>query len=321
MSQIFRSDDVVPGDRVVVRQRRGEHASDIVGHVVSLDPLTIRPQNVGGIPSDKEAIEVTDLHIIKKLSPRTVRNSEIRAVETATARAFPGQEQVLIDGWLTRAGAEIAERSNSAVPIGHSAGFNPVPLEKIAAFYAERDMPVQLCIPERIGKPALKLVEAQPDRWALGEEIVVMVREGLDGVVDKHVLVSDAPDDEWLAMYHYRGQALPERAVLDLAQRIEGKIGFAKLIEGGRTIAVTRATITESDDGRRWLGYSAVEVAPEYRRQGYGTRLTRSVLAWGAAEGADAAYLQVRASNVAGLALYHGAGFVEHHRHRYARLV
>ena len=85
MSRIFRSDAVAVGDRVVVRQRRGEHASDIIGHVVSLDPLVIRPQEVGGFPSSKEAIEVTDLHIIKKLSPRTVRNSEIRALEQRLA--------------------------------------------------------------------------------------------------------------------------------------------------------------------------------------------------------------------------------------------
>ena len=74
MSRIFRSDDVGVGDRVVVRQRRGEHASDIIGHVVSLDPLVVRPQEVGGFPSSKEAIEVANVHIIKKLSARTVRN-------------------------------------------------------------------------------------------------------------------------------------------------------------------------------------------------------------------------------------------------------
>lgn len=44
-------------------------------------------------------------------------------------------------------------------------------------------------------------------------------------------------------------------------------------------------------------------------------------MAWGAANGADAAYLQVVASNQAGIGLYEKLGFVEHHRHRYAELV
>lgn len=317
MSRVFRSDPVAVGDRVVVRQRRGELASDVIGVVEKLEPLTVRRGD--------ELVEIGEVHIMKRLSPRTVRNSDIRAIETATARAFPGQEQQLIDGWLLRAGAEIAERSNSATPIGHSAGFTAVPMVEIEEFYRSRQMAVRLLVPERIGKPALRLIEAAPERWELGEEIVVMSRE-LDGAgaEDPAVRVDAQPDAEWLAMYHYRGQALPAGAVRDLAQRIDGQIGFARLTEGGaeggRTVAVTRATITASDDGRRWLGYSAVEVAPEYRRRGYGTRLGQAVLAWGAAQGADHAYLQVRASNSAGIALYTKLGFVEHHRHRYARL-
>lgn len=314
MSRIFRSDPVSVGDRVVVRRVRGELASDVIGFVESVSPLVVRRGD--------ELVDIGEYHVMKRLSPRTVRNSDIRAIEAATARAFPGQEQELIDGWLLRAGAEIAERSNSATPIGHSAGFGMVPLDAIEAFYSERDMPVQLLVPERIGKPALRLIEAAPERWELGEEIVVMSAELGESPTssDPDVRVDAEPDAEWLAMYHYRGQALPEGAVRDLAQRIDGQIGFARLAIDGRTVAVTRATITASDDGRNWLGYSAVEVAPEYRRQGLGTRLGNAVLAWGAQQGADNAYLQVRASNAAGIGLYEKLGFVEHHRHRYARL-
>ncbi|MGV0376039.1 N-acetylglutamate synthase, CG3035 family [Corynebacterium hadale] len=322
MSRIFRSDEVAVGDRVVVRQRRGEMASDVIGHVLSLNPLVIRPQEVGGFPSFKDAVEIRDVHIIKKLSPRTVRNSDIRAIETATARAFPGQEQQLIDGWLARSGAEIAERSNSAAPIGHSASLQPVPLDALREFYAERNMPVQLLVPERIGKPALRLIEGHPDRWELGEEILVMTAPCEDDSAEPagaDFRVDDTPDADWLAMYHFRGAALPEDTVLDLASHIEGRIAFARLERGGRTVAVTRATLTESDDGRTWLGYSAVEVAEDCRRQGLGTQLTRQLLAWGAQQGAERAYLQARVSNTAALAMYHKLGFLEHHRHRYAR--
>lgn len=314
MSRIFRSDPVSVGDRVVVRRVRGELASDVIGVVESVSPLLVRRGD--------ELVDIGEYHVMKRLSPRTVRNSDIRAIEVATARAFPGQEQELIDGWLLRAGAEIAERSNSATPVGHSAGFGLVPMDAIKAFYRERDMPVQLLVPERIGKPALRLIEAAPERWELGEEIVVMSAElgETHTAPAPNVRIDAEPDDEWLAMYHYRGQALPEGAVRDLAQRIDGQIGFARLTLDGRTVAVTRATITASDDGRNWLGYSAVEVAPEYRRQGLGTRLGKAVLAWGALQGADSAYLQVRGSNAAGIGLYEKLGFIEHHRHRYARL-
>ena len=192
MSRIFRSDEVAVGDRVVVRQRRGEHASDIIGHVVSLDPLVIRPQEVGGFPSSKEAIEVTDLHIIKKLSPRTVRNSEIRALEQRLAERLTIREESWAGGWLMRTGD--TDEANSAVPLGPSAGFEPLPIDAIRSFYAQRGLPVRLTIPERIGKPALKVVD---DAWDLHEEQVVWVTGEAFGVAS----IGNVPDG---AVEHHR---------------------------------------------------------------------------------------------------------------------
>ena len=51
-------------------------------------------------------------------------------------------------------------------------------------------------------------------------------------------------------------------------------------------------------------GGTAVEVAPEYRRQGLGTQLGNHMLNWGLAHEAHTAYLQVIASNTAGINLY-----------------
>ena len=337
---MFRAEPLSPGDRVVVRRRFGNHATDVIGHIEALDPLVIRPQKVGGLPSEAEALTIPaeDILVLRRLSPRRIRNSDIRAVETAYARAFPGQERMLIDGWLTRSGSSIAERSNSATPIGHSAGFQPVPLAEITAFYAERGMPVQLLIPERIGKPAADLVAREQGAggagWELGPEIITMTRElsgdnakgaeadGASALASEFTFRIDTqPSDDWLSMYHFRGQPLPPEALAELRDGIEGEMGFGSLLDTqGNVVAVTRGTITESDDGRAWLGYSAVEVAPEYRRRGLGTLLGGRMLEWGAQRGADAAYLQVLATNDAGIGLYDKLGFTEHHRHRYARL-
>ena len=326
MSATFRNEPVAPGDRVVVRRRHGNHLTDVIGHVVTLDPLVVRPQKVGGLPSDAEAIRIDEPIVVRRLSPRRIRNSDIRAVETATARAFPGQEHSLIDAWLTRSGSSITERSNSATPIGHSASLQPVPIDKIAQFYRDRGMPVQLLIPERIGKPALHLVERNPEKWELGPEIITMTRslEDLDELPtpdpDVTFRIDTEPDDAWLDMYHFRGRPLPPEALAELAEEIDGELGFGRLLNGDDTIAITRGTITSSDDGRVWLGYSAVEVTPDYRRKGLGTLLGEHMLHWGASRGATDAYLQVLATNDAGIGLYDKLGFIEHHRHRYATL-
>lgn len=327
MSYIFRSDKVVPGERVVLRRLIDGLKSDIIGHVesVSEDGIAIRPQEVGGFPSSLESVFVPqdEIKIVKKLSPRRVLNSEIRNLETAYSKAFPGIEHTWCGQWLLRAGDGITERSNSAAPLGRSALFSPPPIDDIKAFYARHGLPAKILIPERIGKPAEQLALAQG--WELGPEIIVMTKslddakapslpEGLEFSFD------DQPDDEWLAMYHFRGEPLPEQALNLLRERIDGEMGFARIShpEAG-TVAITRATVTEVNEVK-YLGYSAVEVAEPFRRQGLGTALGEYVMHVGARMNADIAYLQVIATNEAGIRLYEKLGFVEHHRHRYATI-
>ena len=76
--------------------------------------------------------------------------------------------------------------------------------------------------------------------------------------------------------------------------------------------------VTTAPDNRRWVGLTAVEVAPEHRRRGLGTLICASMIGWGRDNGATHAYLQVSAGNDAALAMYTELGLVEHHRYRYA---
>jgi len=352
--------EVAVGRRVIVRHAltdeealaSGKKTTDVIGHVLSMDPFVVRPQVRAGVRADESvaAVDFSDKHIliVKALPDHPVRNSDIRAVETATAKAFPGIAHVVESGWLLRAGDGITERSNSALPLEPGASTQPVPLEKIKSFYDSHDLPVRIAIPDRIAKPAQALV-AGPE-WTVGPDIVVMTRS-LDGdlppaelaaeshsavqVLDEHsveladvqVDIADQPDDDWLGLYHFRGTTLPEHALQLLRNEIDGRMCFGRLQvpdnnapEGIRTVAITRGTLTESDDGRVWLGFSAVEVAADMRRRGLGTLLGIHMMHWGTQHGADSAYLQVLGSNEAGIALYRTLGFTEHHRHRYAEL-
>ncbi len=328
-----------PGARVIIRQlvnntasRPGrnlrQQVSDIIGTLISVDPLIVEPQGT----RDRVEVDPAGVVVLKTLSARPVRNSDIRAVETAAAAAFPGLKNEWIDGWLARAGDGITERSNSAVPIGPGASTQPVPLERIRRFYQDQDLPTRLLIPDRLGRPADNL------DGTLGPQIIVMTRElsahaaELNELVDQarasidlpganaaapdvQFQVSDHPSHEWLSMYHFRGEPLPENALQLLCQRIEGSMAFASLTVDGQLAAITRATITDGGS-RTWLGLSAVEVAPRFRRHHLGTFLTSSILQWGAEHGADEAFLHVVEDNTAGRALYHQLGFSEHHRHR-----
>lgn len=182
-----------------------------------------------------------------------------------------------------------------------------MPYEEIKEFYRRHNLPALILVPERIA-PAI------PDD---GPEIIVMTHplNNVSEINDVHAEFLDQPDDDWLELYHFRGKALPRHALELLRTTIDGRMCFGRLKRDGKTVAITRGTITDS-----YLGYSAVEVAPEYRRQGLATELGAAMLAWGKAHGAHTAYLQVIESNAAGIGLYHKLGFVEHHRHKYVRV-
>lgn len=317
------------GARATVRRLTGTTAAsgrpqvtDVIGTVASVDPLEIRDRDgaVQHIPAD-------DVVVLKTLADRPVRTSDIRAVEQATAAAFPGISNETADGWLMRAGDGITERSNSAVPLGPGTGTTPVPLDRIRDFYRSHDLPVRLLVPDRVARPAEQLIGH--DGFTAGPEIIVMTRPldsdipdipDVPGAVTRdgarvEFTVDDEPDDEWLSLYHFRGQPLPEHALRLLAGRIDGTLGFARLTVGSELVAVTRGTVTTG--GReQYLGYSAVEVAPQWRRQGLGRLMCTAMLHWGRKHGATRSYLQVIATNTAGLGLYHSLGFAEHHRHR-----
>lgn len=310
--------------------------SDLIGVLDSLDPLVVRVAD-----GTTHRIPASTVVVLKTLHSHPVRTSDIRAVEAATAAAFPGLEHRDIGGWLARAGDGITERSNSAVPLGPETGTTPVPLEEIRAFYRAHRLPTRLLLPDRISRPAEALL-GMPGVQR-GPEIIVMTRRlgpgttGAAGTGGAAVAtgdtlppvpappddlvghlefrVDDQPDDAWLSLYHFRGKPLPEQALRLLAARLEGHLGFARLEIDGELVAVTRGTVT-TGGGRDFLGYSAVEVAPAWRRRGLGTLLGTAMLHWGAAHGATESYLQVIASNTPGRGLYHGLGFAEHHRHR-----
>ncbi|KGM18626.1 GNAT family N-acetyltransferase [Corynebacterium auriscanis] len=340
-----------PGVRVIVRHLplvdHGD-AQDVIGPLISVDPLVVRGKQ-GTVEIDPRGVVV-----LKTLSSKPVRNSDIRAVEEAKAEAFPGLANEWIGGWLARAGDGITERSNSAVPLGPEAAVQPVPVEGIKEFYARHNLPPQLLVPDRIGRTAEHL------EGHAGPEIIVMFRElGADDealatvtngaaaattgnttpaadngaptvmngsastaahrapvAAHKAVFtVADEASPEWLSLYNFRGQPLPPRALELLTARIDGSLGFASLHIDDALVAVSRGTVTRG--GRRhMLGFSAVEVIPSFRRQGLATLMCQQLLQWGRAHGADCAYLDVLRTNEGGRGLYHGLGFSEHHRVR-----
>jgi ribosomal protein S18 acetylase RimI-like enzyme len=125
--------------------------------------------------------------------------------------------------------------------------------------------------------------------------------------------VDAEPDDQWLAMYHYRGvdgQPPVMRTLLMSAQTQ----AFASIRDraSGEVLAIGRLSIADG-----WAGITAVEVASKHRRRGLGTTLTAAICAEAASRGVRRVFLQVETGNAPATALYERCGFRYSHRYHY----
>lgn len=313
--------DIPLGRRVVLRYRLPagypQPLTDVIGELVSLDPPTVRG-------ADGALVAVTPDRVValKALGPRPIRTKEIRALEAAAADGWPGVEHAWIDGWLVRAGNGFTGRANSAVPLGSSAepaGLTAATLHRIAAWYAERGLPLLLALPDRLAPI--------PPGWNSWRETVVMAIDIENFVLPQGpsmVRVAPAPDEAWQELNRHDGEPPtpqrlstppPDLGVLTAVR--DGELGFASL-GVPNPIAIGRGALTTAPDGRAWIGLTCVAVAAEHRRKGLGSLVCAELIRWGHGRGATHAYLQVEAGNSAAIALYRELGFLEHHTYRYA---
>jgi ribosomal protein S18 acetylase RimI-like enzyme len=131
------------------------------------------------------------------------------------------------------------------------------------------------------------------------------------------IRTSEEPDSEWLAVYRQGEGGLPavaERLLVNADQPL-----FASAPSSGspgdQTVAIGRCVVTGS-----WAGLTAIEVRPEFRRQGLATNVVADLLDHARQRGVRHVYVQVAQDNSPALALYARLGFELHHEYSYLRL-
>ncbi|HEU0191469.1 MAG TPA: GNAT family N-acetyltransferase [Mycobacterium sp.] len=295
------------GTRVSLRYLRPSGSqppmADVVGQLVEAGPRV----RVRGADGRLHELRLADVLYVRRLTDRPVKNSAIRAVEHAAALAWPGSEHQWLDGWLLRAGGGHTLRANSAVPLDMFARIGSV--AAIVDWYATRGLPPRLSVPERL----LRVPENLPAECEARMLVRDLDRGGADAAGGAGVVLSERPDAGWLEGY---ARDVPVDVLTAVA---DGEVVFAS-IPGA---AVGRAAITESPDGTRWVGLSALRVAESQRRQGYARAICAALLACGRDHGASRGYAQVRSGDSASFALFEAIGFTGQHRTRYldARLL
>ncbi len=317
--EVSRSGAVV-GDRVVVRYLLGDSTpadwrgdpaaaqSDVTG--VLLDdtgPLRIRRDD------EELSIPFDAITSVRLLSAKPVRNSEIRTLEHAAAAAWPGVDSEWIDGWLLRAGHGFTRRANSAVPLERHARPDASTLRRIGEWYADRDLPVLLALPERLIPPTAVAGEPGVEVQMLTADLSEL-HARIGGTPSHTVRLETVPDTRWLGAYTGgRASGRPEAAA-GVVTAGDGPLAFASI---GDAAAIGRGSVTESPDGRRWLGLTALWTDPGRRGGGLAASVVVALTAWGIGHGADSVYLQVESGNRLAGSWYRRLGFGLHHTYRY----
>ncbi len=321
-----------PGDRVVVRFRKGAGApgdwrrdpsataSDVTGVLVSSGDDVV-------VTRDGEEVTIPAALVlsVRTLSDRPVRNSDIRALEIAAARGWPGTDFAVIDGWLARAGGGFTRRANSATPVERGATLDAASVSALSEFFSAHDLATRCAVVERL----IPASHVDPDRFEI--QAVAMVRPtdtlAASAVVD--VAVSPSPTPEWVRAYlDESGRAsAADVATAVLTASVDGVLAFFSVSDDQGLVAIGRGAVTSDEafggdagSGRRWVGIACLWTAPRARGTGIGSRVVAEVLRWGRDQGADNAYLQVEADNVAAIRLYRRLGFTRHHTYGYVTL-
>ncbi|MEU6499614.1 GNAT family N-acetyltransferase [Streptomyces californicus] len=234
-----------------------------------------------------------------------------------TARAWQPVESEPLGDWRLRAAGGFTRRANSALPLGDPGLPADEALDRVRAWYAERDLPpyVQTAT-GAAGTQELLCAELERHGWR--REVTAQVRIAAlapvgDGAADvAAVRLTRAPDAAWLARYQRFSNPGPH--VLRVLES-GPSVWFATVAgDGGAPDAIGRCVV----DGR-WAGFMAVEVAPERRRRGLATTVMTALARRALDEGASAAWLQVEEENEGARALYDGMGFALHHSYHHYR--
>ena len=296
------------GRRVVVRHGGGSGEPpyhDIVGELVEVTATHAVVRRADGMRRRVPLDRVVAAKVVAA-SPR-----DILALEEISARGWRPIDTTWSRGWLLRADHGFSRRANSALPLRPVQGSLEEAVAAASDWYGARGLPllVSCPLPARVALDDALAVRG----FSVLADVDVMIAE-LSAVPPptEPVEIAPVPSADWLAGYHYRGEAeLPDfgRAILTRHDRV----GFATLRRGGEILGVARGAV-DSD----WLGLTAVEVDPRARRTRVATSLVGGLREWAMREhGASRSYLQVETPNDAAIRLYAGLGYWHHHAYRY----
>jgi N-acetylglutamate synthase len=294
------------GRRIVVRHAVDRDESgrllfaDVVGDLLELTPDTATVAASAG----PVQVPLSHIAVAKVVEPSA---AEILALSAVSSRGWRAAETADVGGWLLRANHDVTKRANSALPLRRPSTSLSDTLDTARGWYAARGLPLRVQTPLH----ARRLLDAElAERgWRASHETLVLALRIPTAPDATGVHIVSEPDDAWMARFRDGTTPPGMRALLTRHERV----GFAEIRRDGVPVAIGRGSVDDN-----WLGITAVEVAPEQRRQGLATAIIHALWRWGVdVHAARDTYLEVETHNDPAIMLYRSLGYWEHHGYRY----
>jgi ribosomal protein S18 acetylase RimI-like enzyme len=237
----------------------------------------------------------------------------IRSLERRALAAWPALQTVVEDGWALRTANGYTKRANSANAIEPARQSLDMQIARIEAHYRACSLPTIVRLTP-LADPALDRALGARG-YAPVDPSVVMVARLDRRPHDPQAADADDPWTGWLADFAATAKTAPGVAekLAALLRRVAAPALFVRIPDAAdRPTAFAMAV---ADAG--YVGIFEVLCAAHARRQGFARRAVAHAMAWGFAQGARTAYLQVAADNVPALALYADLGFAPLYGYHY----
>jgi N-acetylglutamate synthase len=237
----------------------------------------------------------------------------IRTLERRALAAWPALQTTEQDGWALRTADGYTKRANSANAIGPAHAPVDMQIACIEAHYRARNLPTVFRLTPLADPTLDRALEARG--YARVDPSLVMVARPGRHLHDKQTVDAGDPWTGWFADFVRATQASPDAAakLAAVLRCVSPPALFVRILDAANR--PTAFAMAVADEG--YVGIFEVLSAAHARRQGFGHRTVAHAMAWGFAQGAHTAYLQVAADNAPALALYAALGFAPLYGYHY----
>lgn len=258
----------------------------------------------------------------------------IRTLEELSLNAWPALQTVLHDGWVLRFAGGYTRRANSVNPLYPSQDDLAAKIARCEQLYRAKGLPVVFKLtaessPDGLDSAlaahgyaldaltsvqCLDLTAGAGFPASMGQLPSQLYRDATQANVSEAkpaptgIELAEAVTEEWFDAFCRASNLASQRRPIawQMLHAIVPATAFAAIRREGEVISCGFA-VAQND----YIGFYDIVTDPRHRRCGLGEQLMRGLLAWGQAQGATTAYLQVMKNNPPALALYAKLGFRE----------